>query len=52
MAKIEPKIWKKINITPATAKVIKRVALDTEKYGYQVVDDMFLKAYPEYFKEN
>jgi len=52
MAKIEPKVWKKINITPTTAKIIKRVALDTDKYGYQVVDDVFKNTYPEYFKDN
>jgi hypothetical protein len=52
MARTEPKVWKKINITPATAKVIKRVALDTDKYGYQVIDDVFKKACPEYFAEN
>ena len=48
----EHKVWVKININPSTDKILKRVALDTDKYRYQVLDDMCKIAYPEYFTEN
>ena len=43
------KHWAKPNVTPETAKVIKRIALDTDRFGYQVIDDIIRAAVPEYF---
>lgn len=44
-----PKTWTKVNMTPATAKVLKRVALDREVYIYQILDEMVKEKYPNYF---
>ena len=45
----KPKTWAKVNMTPATAKVLKRVALDRELYIYQILDEMVKEKYPKYF---
>lgn len=44
-----PKTWTKVNMTPATAKVLKRVALDRELYIYQILDELVQEKYPNYF---
>lgn len=47
----EPKKWAKPNVTPSTAKIIKQIALDENLFTYQVIDEVFRKAYPEYFRK-
>lgn len=49
--KKEPKKWAKPCISIETAKVIKRIAIDRDMYYYQVVDDVFKKNFPEYYKQ-
>jgi len=46
------KHWHKTNITPKTGKIIKQIALDNDLYAYQVIDEVFKNAYPQYFTEN
>jgi hypothetical protein len=43
--------WSKLNVTPSTAKVVKQIALDTDRFGYEVIDDVFMRACPEYFEK-
>lgn len=43
------KQWAKPNVTPATAKVIRQIAMETGRFGYEVIDDVFMRACPEYF---
>jgi hypothetical protein len=47
----EPKKWAKPNVTPSTARIIKKIALDENLYVYQLIDEVFRKAYPEYFRK-
>lgn len=47
----EAKKWAKPNVTPSTAKVIKLIALETGKFGYEVIDEVFMRACPEYFEK-
>jgi len=46
----ESKTWAKPNVTPSTAKIIKQIALDENLFTYQVIDEVFKKAYPKYFR--
>ena len=45
------KIWAKVNMTPATVKILKRIALDRDLYIYQILDEMVKEKYPKYFEK-
>ena len=45
------KKWAKPNIEPETARIIKKIALDENLYVYQLIDEVFRKTYPEYFRK-
>lgn len=47
----EPKKWAKLNVTPETRKALKRIALDEEKYVYEVIEETLRKEFPKYFRE-
>ena len=48
---VKNKHWYKPPVTPITGKVIRQIALDKEIYGYQVIDEVFRRVYPEYYTE-
>lgn len=47
----KPKTWAKVNVTPETAKIIKRIALDENLYTYQLIDEVFKEKYAKYFQK-
>lgn len=51
ITKKEPKKWAKPNVTPSTARIMKRIALDQNLYVYQLIDEVFKEKFPEYFKD-
>ena len=46
----EKKKWDKLNVMPGTNKILKQIALDEDKYVYQLVDEMLRERYPKYFR--
>lgn len=46
----EKKKWDKLNVIPGTNKILKQIALDEDKYVYQLVDEMLRERYPKYFR--
>lgn len=47
---VEQKKWAKPNVTPETGKALKRIALDQDKFVYELIEDVFRERFPEYFK--
>lgn len=49
--KKEQNEFTKANVTKETNKVINKVALDQDKFVYQVIEDLFREKYPDYFRQ-
>lgn len=47
---VEQKKWAKPNVTPETNKALKRIALDQDKFVYELIEDVFREKFPDYFK--
>lgn len=43
------KKWAKPNVTPETGKALKKIAVDQDKYVYELIEEVFREKYPEYF---
>jgi hypothetical protein len=51
MVEKEQKTWRKANLTPEFAKILKRIALDNDTYMYLIIENAVKKQFPQYFKK-